>query len=433
MVNNRMGRGNEARFFGRNAHLVSTLVFVIASISLVVGAESSATQKYEQLPQLRASAFLPPNLVQGLDFRVNDKVVNDGVLNTYTIESSFGQFTAVTTAKLRQRIGEVHALRQMEAVRQSDTFKKSLVESGKDTLETAKQIVTDPVGTASGAVSGVRKAFGRAGEALFGSRRSEAEDSRFESFIGLSNTKRSFAFDFGVDVYSDNEILQDRLDELARASYAGGLTYSAALSLVPGGVGIAISATGMTQLANDIYRTTAPADLRIMNRQKLNSIGVRKDATETFLDNAIFSPREQTELVLALERMPETKKRELFVLFAALTDDRDMAFFRQRQAQMYAGYNKMVSPIDTFIAFGDFVGARTKHGHIVFNVPVDYLVWTEWMANVVDGIDQLVATMPGVVAKEIVLAGTLTSHARQQLGVRGWVVKDKAEELSSVK
>jgi hypothetical protein len=161
-------------------------------------------------------------------------------------------------------------------------------------------------------------------------------------------------------------------------------------------------------------------------------MGIREDAVEVFIDNEKFSPREQMELVLALERMPATKKRELFILFAALTNDRDVAFFRQRQAQMYAGYHKTVVPIDTFVAFGEFVGARTNQERIVFSVPLDYLVWTEWMANVVDGIDQLIATMPGVVAKEIVLAGTLIPRASQQLAARGWVVKDNAEELSSV-
>ncbi|MGF1611090.1 MAG: hypothetical protein ACFCUQ_16920 [Kiloniellales bacterium] len=407
--------------------------FLATIAAVLVAPATGAAQTYETPPTLKASEILPENLVQGPDFRVKEEVVNDGVVNTYTIDSTFGQFSAVTTAKLRQRVGEVIALRQMETVRQSDTFQKSIVESGKDTLGTVQDVVTDPVGTVSGAVSGIGKAFARAGEGLFGSARSEAEDSRFESLIGLSKTKREYAFDFGVDVYSDNEVLQQRLDELARASYAGGLVYSAALSMVPGAAGLAISATGMTHLTNEIYRTTAPTDLRRMNRQKLTAMGVRQDAVDHFVDNAKFSPRDQTELVLALEKMPEAKNRELFILLATLTSDRDMALFRQRQAQMYAGYHRTVVPIDSFVAFGEFVGAHDRQGRIVFNVPLDYLVWTEWMAKVVSGVDKTIAAIAGVTGKEVVLAGSLSPYARQQFTERGWTVSDNAEQIFAAK
>ncbi len=399
----------------------------------VVAPEVSTAQTYEQPPILQASGMLPANLVQGPDFRVREEVVNDGLVNTYTIDSTFGQFTAVSTAKLRQRIGEIAALRQMETVRQSDAFQESIVESAEDTLGTVRDIVTDPVDTVSGAFSGIGKAFSRVGESMFGSQRSEAEGSRLDSFIGFSKTKREYAYDFGVDIYSDNEVLQDRLDDLARASFAGGLAYSAALSLVPGAAGIAISATGMTQLTNEIYKTAAPADLRRMNREKLDGMGVRQEAVDHFMANVKFSPREQTEFVFALEKMPATKNRELFIELAALTNNRDMAFFRQRQAAMYADYHNTVSPIDSFVAFGEFVGARTTQGNIVFIVPVDYFVWTESMANAVGAVDTIIGDMPSVQGKELMLAGTLSPQARNELTARRWNVSDNAEGLISGK
>jgi hypothetical protein len=189
----------------------------------------------------------------------------------------------------------------------------------------------------------------------------------------------------------------------------------------------------MTHLTNEIYRTTAPTDLRRMNRQKLTAMGIRQDAVDHFVDNAKFSPRDQTELVLALEKMPEAKNRELFILLATLTSDRDMAFFRQRQAQMYAGYHSTVVPIDSFVGLGDFVGAHNSKGRVVFNLPLDYLVWTEWMANAVDHVDKTIATMSGVTGKDVVLVGTLSPYARQQFTERGWTVSDNAEEMVAAK
>lgn len=404
-----------------------------ACLCVVAAAAAGNAQTYERPGKLRAGDVLAKSLLQGPDFRVRDDVVNDGLLNLFTIESSFGTFEAVSNARAQQRVTEVYALRQMESIRQSETFVNALKQSGRGTIDTVTGAVTDPVGTVSGAVSGVGKAFARVGDSLFGAQRSEAEGGRLASLIGIEEAKRKFAHDFGVDVYSDNKILQDRLDELARATVVGNLSYSAALSMVPGAAGVAVTATGVTQRTNDIYRSTSPSDLRVLNQKKLVAMGIRSDAADAFVDNAKFSPREQTELVFALERMPAAKRRDLFVLLANLTQDRDMAFFRQRQAEMYAGYHMKMAAIDSFVPFGDFVGARTTTGQIVFNLPVDHLVWTKWMADVVAGVDRAVTAMPGVKGKQLVTTGTLSPMARQGLQSHGWTVTENAESLVHVR
>ncbi|MGE0660424.1 MAG: hypothetical protein AB7O63_13070 [Reyranellaceae bacterium] len=391
--------------------------------------QPAAAQTVEKAAPLAASKILPPNLRQGPDFKVREQVSNDGLINTYVVESKFGTFTAVTTAKLRQRVGEVVALRHMESIRRSDLFAKAIGGSVRSTVGAVENTVRDPIGTVSNVFSGVGKAFSRTNESLFGSAKSDAEDGAAASLLGVSEAKRKFAADFGVDVYSDNQALQERLDELARATAFGKLSYSAALSVVPGAAGAVATASGVVSTTDEIYRTTAPADLRILNRRKLQAMGVREDAVETFLENSRFTPREQTELVAALERMPGNKSRELFVRFAALTNDRDMAYFRSRQARMYAGYHAKVAPLSSFVAFGEFVAARTNAGGIVFNVPVDHMVWTQWLADAVTRIDQSASALSGVTEKRLVLVGTLTPLARKSLAAKGWQVTENAENL----
>jgi len=400
----------------------------VLALTLVVSAPS-LSQTYEQAPRLRASEVLSQGLLQGPDYRVREEVANDGVLNIYTIDSSYGTFEAVSTARLRQRIGEIIALRHMQTIRQSDLFVGAIKQAAGGTVDTVKSTLRDPVGTVSGVFSGVGKAFSRTGESVFGSRRSQAEGGQLESLIGLAEAKRKFAYEFGVDVYSDNSVLQDRLDELARATTLGKLSFSAATSMVPGAGGAVLSVTGATQTANQIYRTTAPADLRAMNRQRLAAMQIREDAIAAFMDNAKFSPREQTELVLALQKLTGASQRNLFVHFAALTNDRDMAFFRTRQAQMYAGYHTGGAPIASFVALGEFVAARTKSGVLAFNLPIDHMVWSNWMASAVARIDQVVAAMPGIKEKQVVLTGTLSPMARQELTQKGWKITENAERL----
>src|SRR5215470_8169706 len=85
-------------------------------VLLLIGVPASAQQGYENPAVLSASKILSPELLSGPNFRVQEKVTNDGYLNTYQIDSKFGTFTAVSTAMLRKRIGEINAMVVMEEV-----------------------------------------------------------------------------------------------------------------------------------------------------------------------------------------------------------------------------------------------------------------------------------------------------------------------------
>jgi hypothetical protein len=321
----------------------------------------------------------------------------------------------------------------MEKAKGTKVFKDSAVEAAGDAWRGMKMFVTEPVDTASGAVSGVGKVFSRLGEHLFGSKRSQAEDSRLKAIIGFSKTKREYAYDFGVDVYSTNKVLQDELNDIAWSGYAGGISVSALMSQIPGAAGVVVTTTGGSRLMNEVFRTTAPVDLRKMNRAKLIKLGINPDIADLFIDNTVFSPRRQTLLVSALDQMKGVKNRAVFVHFAVLTRDQDVAFFRQRMAQMYVAYHKTVEPIDRFILLGKEVPirnlgiARTTSGKIIFHAPLDYLVWTELIANIFEAMNRVVDNMPPVKGKELWLAGTVSALARQKIQDAGWVIHDKVE------
>ena len=133
-----------------------------------------------------------------------------------------------------------------------------------------------------------------------------------------------------MDAYTDNEKLQDRLNEISWAGYAGGITWAAAMSAVPGGAGMAITISGTHKLLNEVFRTTPPVDLRRMNAEKLGAMGVHPEIADTFLNNSVYSPRYQTLLVNALEEMKGVGNRATFVRLAAGSVDKDIAFFRER-------------------------------------------------------------------------------------------------------
>jgi hypothetical protein len=402
---------------------------VLTALLMIPSARKLAAQGvYEPSTTLSASKILPPEILAGPHHRVEERVYNDGFLNRYTVLSKFGGFVAVSTPMLRKRIGEINAMVRMEQIKGTKEFTASLKEAGTDTLAGFKNIVTKPVDTVKGAASGLAVAFRRAGDAIAGPKRSDTEDNRVKDLIGFSKTKREYAYQLGVDAYTDNEKLQDRLNEISWAGYAGGLTWAAAMAAVPGGAGLAITISGTHKLLNEVFRTTPPVDLRRLNAEKLKAMDVHAEVADAFLNNSIYSPRYQTILVNALDEMKGVRNRATFVRFAAATANADIAFFRQRQAEMYAGYHKTVTPVEVFIALGEFAAVRTTKNEVVFNVPLDHLVWTQDMAKLLTAADYQVTQLTRPANKQLWVAGTVSVRARKEIESRGWQVQERSEE-----
>jgi hypothetical protein len=389
----------------------------------------AAQSGYEQIPVLSASKILPPELLTGPNHHVQERVTNDGFLNIYTIDSPFGQFKAVSTPMLRIRVQEINAIAAMDKLKGTSEYGKAVKESALDTMVAAKDMVFQPVRTLKTAVSGVGVAFRRAGDGVFGAKRSDAEDSRFKNLIGFSNYKRDYAYDLGVDVYSRNEVLQDRLNEISWVGFAGGLTVSGAMAAASGGAAIAMTAISTTRISTAIFKNQPPADLRRANTEKLTAMGIDPSTVEMFINESTFSPREQTLLVSALDEMSGVGDRERLVQLAALTNNVDMTFFRERQAEMYAGYHKAVTPLAQFVSVGQLAAARARDGALVFNVPLDYLVWTDALGRLVANSDTLVNQLPGVRQKELWVTGSLSPRARAEMQRLGWKTYENAEAL----
>lgn len=399
----------------------------VAAVILLAFVANAEAAPFEDPPQLVASAILPAELLSGPNHHVDELVLSDGYLLHYGIRSEFGDMEVVSTAKLRKRIDEINAIARMAEAEATETFETAVRDAGKDTIQGIKNLVTSPVKTVSGAATGVSKLFGSAKESLFGSGRSENEDSRLESLVGFSKSKREYAYEFGVDAYSHNEILQERLDEISLTGFAGGLTATLLLAAIPGGAGVAITVTNTTDLLNEALRDFSPADLRKMNRETLAAIGVSEAIAGLFIDNASYTPREQTAIVAALEGMSGVSNRSVFIEFAILADDNDVTDFRQRQIQMYAAYHNKIDPILDLIPIGQLVAARVRDGGLLIVAPVDLLVWTDKFASFATDATDLIRRNYGPPSMQIWLGGRATDLARTSLTALGWKVEEGAD------
>jgi 4-hydroxy-3-methylbut-2-en-1-yl diphosphate synthase IspG/GcpE len=156
-------------------------------------------------------------------------------------------------------------------------------------------------------------------------------------------------------------------------------------------------------------------------------MGVNEHVADLYIANGIYTPREQTLLVESLYNMSNTAGRAEYIKLATVTDNIDMAFFRQRQAEMYAAYNTRIQPVTSFVAVGSTSAGMAKNGNIVFTVPLDHLLWTKGISGVIRTATQNVAMMEGVNERHLLISGTASDLARQELQKMGWKVQENAD------
>lgn len=109
--------------------------------------------------------------------------------NRYTITSAdYGPFTAPCDARLRRLIREIGAIAQLQAMQETDAFKKAALEAGKSPFRAARSLIDDPVGTLSAIPEGISSIFDRASEQIRRSGRSRYEDGAAKSLLAVSAT-----------------------------------------------------------------------------------------------------------------------------------------------------------------------------------------------------------------------------------------------------
>jgi hypothetical protein len=404
---------------------VRALALLIGSALLVSANPSMAQTEFESPPAFRASKILPPELLAGPDHHIVERVINDGYMNIYTINSRFGTFTANSNEELRIRVGEVHAIAKFEEVSRSEQFAKGVGKAGQDVLASASGAIVAPVDTLKEAASGVKEIFSSASRALRGEGAGGIQET-----IGYARAKRQYAVAFGVDPYSTNQVLQEHLNRVSQAGYVGDVGAGAALGLVSGGAGIALSAAGHLQTFNEMVRDKSPEELHEMNEEKLRAMGVEPSVIELYLGNGAFSPTYQTAFVAILEEMDGVADRGEFVKVAVLAKDEDQALFRVDQARMYANYHKSVGRLREFVPITRLVAVagRTADGAVVVNAPADYIALTTNLADYVIDVRAGLEQVAGVSGRQLWVAGGMSAMARQWFEANGWTVHANAQK-----
>ena len=388
--------------------------------------EETPTIEYETLDGVTARDLLPPELFKSEDYHILDEVMPDGLTYRFTIDSPYGQFRPYGEDMLRIRLHEIQALTELKDFSQPEAFGSGVAYTLLSPFTFLWNLITDTKETAASVPKGVWRVMTRVGE-MVGGERGELEDSEANELVGFSMVKRELGSKLGVDTYSSNTALQEALDEVAWAGYAGGMGSRLALIPITGPAGFVVMGTTFSSTMSDMFRENAPEDLRRMNRELLVKMGIEEKIIEEFLNHPWYSPRHETILVHALAEMDTVKNRGGFIRVALHAEREEKALFYQRLAEMMVNYHHTVVPIYELIIVQDrLILAYTVDRALVATVPLFRLPWTESVFAAAEAVFKEEAAQHRVRRLELWLTGRLTTKAREELEARGFMVHERA-------
>jgi hypothetical protein len=334
---------------------------------------------FEQGGSVAAKDFVPEAQMRGQLHTVRPMADNDGLNNTYFLDTPAGVEEVTGTPALLARIREIYALDYLRGLSKTEEFGKALAKSVESKVKSVGGIVRDPIGTIKNVPKGASRFFGRVGEGMKGGKSEEESGGALAGITGVNKAKAQLAAKLGVSPYSTNEELQRELTGTAQAMAGGGLIVGAATSLASGGAGAALSVVGVNQTLQDTLINSTPEDLRIINRKKLLALGVTRAQADEFLMHPWYSPWHETIITDALATIGVDPAAFLAQACAALTPED--AFYFQRLAQILARYHTTKTPLRSIRLENGVVCALDREAVLVVPLSCDYGIWAERAAR----------------------------------------------------
>ncbi|HEX4967103.1 MAG TPA: hypothetical protein VFV44_01170 [Nitrospiraceae bacterium] len=377
-------------------------------------------------PLFSAAGLLTPDWLKGPHHSVQDELVNDGAQHHFVVSSEFGTFPAVGMPWLRTRVIEIEAIAALKDARQSEVFVDALKFQLLHPLHGLKMLITEPgrVGTSVG--GGLLEFLAMPGQ-FSKFEGSDREDSITKSAIGFSYLKRKIAFQFGVDPYSSNPILQDELNELTWIAFTADLAPQFGYLFMPGSaiMWMTFSATRWTSYLDEQVRDHSASDLRAVDRAKLLNMAISEEAIHRFFLNGLYSPRHSTIITTALDELTGVDSREAFLAVAEEANSEELVLFYQHVVEMMRGYHVYIGAVDRLLVLPRVPALYTKNKTLVVMLPVDYLFWTSRVASVAQALTTQVPSRPRIAQRELWIAGNVSPRARQELESLGWTVYEQ--------
>jgi len=440
----------------------SALVAALLAGTLLARAEDGGTPTEEE-PVVDAVSLVQPALLSGPGFSVDSHVELRGYMAHFMLDTPVGPLNAVSVEILADREAELPAIDAIEKVTRSDAFVKAAGAKFVATGAALGKIALHPIDTVLGIPAGVARYFGnrirkiatqaqtasdrvakelgtsgnpypsdegpmtdaRGGDGDRSTKREKHWYSSVTSEAGreirrqlkYSEVKRTLAKELGIDPYTGNPYVQERLSALAWVGTGGNFSATSALGAV-GGVGAAVLSNGGK--INDVVWKLSPDDLRARNNERLRAYCRDELLMRQFLRRGVFSPTLQTRLVDALDQLKPAGGGDALLELGMTAHSELESRFVVNALGMTAKYlgerahGGLLRPIGAGLAY------EAPDRELVLPLPVDWLSWTTEVRDFVDRAEFRVAN------KTVLIGGGASLAARRALTERGWNVVVRA-------
>ncbi|MEE9168340.1 MAG: hypothetical protein V3U73_01170, partial [bacterium] len=385
-----------------------TCLLAIFILTLVLPVNLFA-EEYEVPGDISASSLFSKNLLKGPDHKIMEKgVTYNGFTNTFSLRSRFGNMKAVGNGMVAVRVQEIRAIAHLAEIKGSSAFVDGMKESGGSMVTTTKNLIVHPVDTVSGIPSGLSNIFGSlgvvAGQTVKGETSvGQALGAGGKAITGFTRNKRELAYSLGVNVYSDNKVLQENLNSVSWATTGGSLTVDMAKMVPTGGAGAVLTGLSLTRATNRMVRDNSTPGLHRLNQDALQDAGIEESAINRFLANKKLTPSHQTRITHSIISLARPNNLGVFLNHVAehaiTTADANMY---QAVAAMIAGYNRHKTPITKIGSHDNVIIFKNAEGSYVLTYPADNFFWTKRIANKVKGV---VSAIPSGAKKELWISG----------------------------
>jgi len=391
-------------------------LFVAASIVSVTNA--SRTDALELPKPQPVEKYLGKSAV-GANYTVEPIVRSDGVMRIFDVDTPYGKFAFDGVEFTKLRLHELDAVAAIEKMSQTDAFGQAFGRAALGPIKFGADLITKPADTVERSLSGIGNMFDRIGAGLSNTRADR--DNLVESLLGVSDTQRELAVSLDVDPYTDFPPLAQRLKEMANIMAGGGLPVRAGLSLVPGGIGIAVSSVATVSSAKDTLRDKTAAQVIAEARATLLSLGIPNENVSRLVANRNYTPADLLIMARALKRL-NADNTTAFVDHVAGAGSRNVAFYHRRRAQILAARSNELGVIVSFVTLGGQPINLASNGNVVAAFTVDDIAWTEVQQRTFVAATAEIQRVRAGAVPVLATTGTVTPMAAAEIGQRGWKI-----------
>jgi hypothetical protein len=342
----------------------------------------------EKAPEFSVFQVIPNDLIQGSNYRLDERVPVQEYQYVFTIRSDFGEITAHGRHMLGLRLRELKSIEAAQKLSRDPLIVEGILAPLKDTEKGLQLIINEPFESLERTPEGIE---------LMVDQYVDPADQR----AGPPD-RRKLATKLDCDPETSNPVLKKLLDEMTLELFAGSLFTQAAMSIVPG-----LSVPATTAKMKELIANKPPSAINKEIDGELEVAGVEKSIRTRFLYSPVFTTIQRLQLMEQFRALEAVQNRAALIEVAVNAHAEAEALSSIHKGIMLADIHKR-QRIRQLKFVGLFPLAVLENGTHVLICPYDYVTITQ---EVDEYFVSYRAANPNVTAV-LVTAGSVSSALR---------------------